>query len=99
MADKAVDVVKIQAWNSSAAALNAEIDCKVAIESRLKAPSTAEWSRGESAKWRDHPGYFLVQYAVDAENGFGAKLRNRYECQVVCLSKKTCQVTKIYPTK
>ena len=99
MADKALAVVKMQAWDSSAAVFNAEIECKVAIESRLKAPSTADWSRGESGKWRDHPGYFLVRYAVDAENSFGAKLRNRYECQVVCLTEKTCQVTKIYPTK
>jgi hypothetical protein len=97
MADKAIDVAKMQAWNSTGAILDAQVVCRMGIESRLKAPSTANWSRAESGKWRDHPGYFLVRYSVDAENSFGAKLRNNYECQVVCLTEAACQIAKLYP--
>jgi hypothetical protein len=96
MADKALEVVKSRAWQSSGAKLEAQVQCRVAIESRLKAPSTADWSLGEVGRWSGHPGYFLVRYRVDAQNSFGAKLRGHYECQVLCLSESVCEVSKMY---
>lgn len=96
MANKALEVVKMKAWNAPGAAINAEVTCKLYISSRLKAPSTADWSDAVTARWRDHPGYFLVTHTVDAQNSFGAKLRTNYQCEVVCLSKDLCEVQKMY---
>ena len=95
MAAKALDVVKVKAWNAPGAAITAQVVCKMSIKSRLKAPSTADWLGSNTARWRDHPGYFLTNYTVDAQNSFGAKLRGQYQCQVFCLSGDACQVTHI----
>ena len=95
IAEQSLRIAKMQAWNSSRTQDNAQIECRIAIEAGLKAPSTASWSSGEAFRWRDHLGQFLIRYTVDAENSFGAKLRNTYECQVACLSEDTCKVTKI----
>ena len=95
LAAQSLNVAKMQAWNSSTTQDNAQIECRIAIEAGLKAPSTASWSSGEAGRWRDHPGQFLISYTVDAQNSFGAKLRNVYQCQVTCLSENTCKVTKI----
>lgn len=69
--------------------------CKQFITARLKAPSRADWQDGEYGQWRNHPGYFLVNYTVAAQNSFGVKLRNSYQCQVSCLTEDICEVEKM----
>jgi hypothetical protein len=96
MSNKALDVVKAKAWITPGASITAEVECKHVISSKLKAPSTADWSNAETARWKDHPGSFLVNHTVDAQNSYGAKIRAKYQCQVVCLSEAACEVTKIY---
>ena len=95
MTSKALDVVRMKAWSSQVTADMAEILCKHTIESHLKAPSTADWFHASTARWRNHPGYFLSTQTVDAQNSFGAKLRVSYECRVMCLSAKACEVEKL----
>ncbi len=73
----------------------AQVVCKQSISARLKAPSTAEWSFKEAGRWRNHPGYFLVRYSVDAQNSFGAKLRSNFECEVLCLTADSCEVARM----
>jgi len=99
VAAKALAAVKNKAWNAPKTKFSAEFQCKQAIESRLKAPSTADWTGPATGLWKDHAGYFLVTYTVDAQNSFGAKLRSSYQCQVVCISEEACEVEKMYSTR
>jgi hypothetical protein len=55
--------------------------CHDYVELRLKAPATAEFS-GEFAVDADDGQGWEVHGVVDSENGFGAKVRNVYTCQV-----------------
>jgi hypothetical protein len=96
MANKALDVEKMKAWNEPMAEITAEVDCKLFIKSNLKAPSTADWLSPSTGRWSGHPGYFLVTQTVDAQNSFGAKIRSSYQCRVVCLSGDLCEVEKMY---
>lgn len=53
--------------------------CRDGVKARLKAPSTAQFSQESIAgmtetRWK-------VSGVVDAQNGFGAMLRQRYSCQ------------------
>ncbi len=100
LGDKALLVVETRAWNSPGSRFAAQYVCKQFIERRLKAPSTADWGTVQVGRWDKHPGYFIVDYTVDAQNSFGAKLREIYECRVVCLgSEGACQVKTMYPTR
>jgi hypothetical protein len=85
--------------HSTRAADSAYIACKMHIESRLVAPSTADFQsfrEGDVSVWKDHDFMFLANVTVDAQNGFGAKLRNRYECEVYCVSDEGCIVQNAY---
>lgn len=62
--------------------------CREAIKERLNAPSTAEFQSTAtgSATW-------TVVGTVDAENGFGAKIRSDYQCSVIIdIEKDTARV-------
>lgn len=58
--------------------------CREWVKQRLKAPATAKFPRegreagrligGDSTQW-------LARGVVDAQNSFGALIRNRYECE------------------
>jgi hypothetical protein len=64
--------------------VNAYIECKHAISSRLKAPNSAKWP-SESADWvtEDLGGRkYRVRSYLDAQNTFGAMLRQTYSCTV-----------------
>ncbi len=51
------------------------------VEERLKAPATANFcSYGDATVTDLGGGRFKVLAYVDAENSFGAKLRNHYTC-------------------
>lgn len=55
--------------------------CQDWVRDRLKAPGTAKFVRGstETGRMTDTTRW-VSRGAVDAENSFGATLRNRYEC-------------------
>lgn len=58
--------------------------CQDWVRDRLKAPRTAKFVRGSTQTGRLIGGdstQWLSRGSVDAENAFGAMLRNRYECQ------------------
>jgi hypothetical protein len=57
--------------------VEARIYCEDEIRDRLKAPSTAEF---ESSYSGTDP--VVVQGTVDAENSFGAMVRNSFQCSV-----------------
>ncbi len=57
----------------------AERACERAVTGQLKAPSTAEFS-GTTATGSGTA--FNVTGSVDAQNGFGAMIRNSFECSV-----------------
>jgi len=52
--------------------------CEAAIENRLKAPSTASFDSSATGS-----GTWIVSGTVDAENSFGAMVRNAFECSVI----------------
>lgn len=57
--------------------------CQQFVEDRLKAPSTADypWDATERTTYLGSTRYRVDAY-VDAENSFGAKIRNDFECTV-----------------
>jgi hypothetical protein len=56
---------------------------KTAVKSRLRAPSTAEfpWYSGDYVR-RFGNCRFVVNSHVDAQNGFGAMIRNRFTVEL-----------------
>lgn len=52
--------------------------CEARIEAELRAPATAEFDSSASGS-----GTWKVTGTVDAENGFGAMIRNDFQCTVV----------------
>lgn len=48
------------------------------VKSNLKAPSTAEFCSKSSASIEQHGSTWTIKGYVDAENSFGAKLRNNF---------------------
>ena len=67
-------------------------DCKQQVLSRLKAPSSAEFGDFDFASHQGN-SYVLKSY-VDAQNSFGAKLRNTFLCTVM-VSGETARVTEL----
>ena len=65
---------------------NAFFYAEKAIKQKLKSPSTAEFSSfrdSVAAKLKDGgPNEYVVQGHVDAQNGFGAMIRNQYHVVV-----------------
>ncbi|ODR84937.1 MULTISPECIES: hypothetical protein [Shewanella] len=72
--------------------IGAYVQCKDAVSERLKAPSTAEFSAYSATSVTktkmslktggDKEITFVVNGSVDAQNSFGAMLRNHYQCSV-----------------
>jgi hypothetical protein len=55
----------------------AAIRCRVEVQGRLKAPTSASF-QSEDVRYDDAKGVAMVIGAVDAQNSFGAKIRSRY---------------------
>jgi hypothetical protein len=55
--------------------------CRDKVKTQLKAPATAQFS-GESVARQPTGEFYEVNGVVDAQNGFGALLRQRYRCTV-----------------
>lgn len=56
--------------------------CKEATLDALKAPGTAEWVDISAVAASGSSEVFDVTGEVDAENGYGALIRNRFTCTV-----------------
>lgn len=59
---------------------DARVACHAQVESRLKAPSTAEINDADEAGGPQGPWTF--RGTVDAENSFGAKIRSGWTCRI-----------------
>lgn len=66
--------------------------CQDAVRRELKTPSTARFSEDRIVE--QSRATFYVRGVVDAENSFGAPLRNRYEC-IVNQSGQSWQVADV----
>jgi predicted lipid-binding transport protein (Tim44 family) len=58
------------------------IQCRDFVKARLKAPATADFSSlsGSASRFADNK--YVVHAYVDAQNSFGANIRNTYVCTV-----------------
>lgn len=65
---------------------------QTAISEQLKSPSTAEFSEGEVIE-KDKYGRAMVTMTVDAQNGFGAYVRNKFVVVINTYDKKTKEFT------
>lgn len=55
------------------------LECQKQIEAKLKAPGTAKFESPWPVRGSEAEGYAMSSY-VDAENSFGATLRQGYTC-------------------
>lgn len=60
----------------------AHIQCKEFVKDRLKAPSSAEFTFLDFSASKLADSQYVIRSYVDAQNAFGAKLRNNYTCVV-----------------
>ena len=72
------------------------------VKQELAAPTTAKFPPAEQATIRQLPdGYWQVSGVVDAQNVFGAQIRNRYYCELAPLpddpSKWHCRTVRVGP--
>lgn len=68
-------------WSGKGATMDgasAKVACREFVERQLKSPSTADFT-GEAV---NGSGPFIVTGAVDAQNSFGATVRETYACTV-----------------
>jgi hypothetical protein len=66
--------------------------CEYTITENLKAPSTAKFTNTGVSLGK---GNYQVRNVVDAQNSFGAMLRNTFLCNVHCTGEEVCTVTKL----
>lgn len=60
----------------------AHIQCKEFVKERLKAPSSADFAFLDYTATKLTDNQYVIRSYVDAQNSFGAKLRNSYTCSV-----------------
>lgn len=58
----------------------ASIVCKDYVRLTLKAPATADFPLLDFSAYRHGANHWTIKSYVDAQNGFGAKIRNHYTC-------------------
>lgn len=76
--------------------INAIAACQVAVERRLKSPSTAKFPDGLSSNVSEPSGGVVtVSASVDAQNAFGALLRKRWVCTVNVSDTKNPRVQNV----
>jgi len=73
---------------------NVRVVCKDAVRARLKSPTSADFPWGVRVREVGVDRYEVSSY-VDAQNGFGAKLRTQYTCIVDSPNKETVRVSKL----
>lgn len=57
--------------------------CEASIKKTLKAPSTAKFSNHDFKYNPNDPTDFMVEVDVDAQNSFGAQIRNSKACKML----------------
>ncbi len=70
--------------------LDAEMVAERYVKQLLKSPSTAEFPSTTAAETGDKT--FHVDGTVDSQNGFGAMIRNSFECDVVETGSGTLKI-------
>lgn len=68
---------------SHPAEVQAYAACKIFVTERLKAPATAQFPEFEDVSWspvQARDGRYKIQAWVDAQNSFGALLREKFTC-------------------
>ena len=64
-------------------AIDATVVCKKFVKDRIKTPATADFGGFESGNKDIAPGQsYTVSAYVDAQNSFGANVRNNFTCKV-----------------
>jgi hypothetical protein len=70
--------------------------CRTQVLGKLRAPGTAQFSDATvSYKPGETADFYTARGAVDAQNGFGALLRMRYECDLVLERDLVWRVTNV----
>lgn len=67
------------------------VACQQAVKERLKAPGTADFQAGARETMADR---WQVVGSVDAQNGFGAKVRTDFTCRVAWHDKTRSAVVQ-----
>ena len=67
------------------------------IKQVLKAPSTASFESCSGMRWKVNGGIITIQMDVDAQNSFGAKLRNTFEVKLNGLGQEWFTIPAIPP--
>jgi hypothetical protein len=77
--------------------IDAKHACREAVKVRLRAPSTADFQGTVLGEWTvtGEKGSYLVTSFVDAQNGFGAKIRTRFVCGVDHPGKRNQKVSVV----
>ncbi|WP_322521174.1 hypothetical protein SR882_10395 [Guyparkeria halophila] len=70
-------------------------ECMTLVERQLKAPGTADFALMDYRVAHAKGSQYLLQSHVDAENGFGAKLRLDYLCDIE-VSGQQAKATKVH---
>lgn len=60
----------------------ARIICERYVSDRLRSPSTADFQQRSEQQVNESGGAYTISAHVDAQNRFGATVRQEYECQV-----------------
>ena len=68
----------IPSVDTTALQVRAESNAKTAVKSILKAPSTAEFDDSNTRIWLFPDSSVVIKGTVDAQNSFGAMLRNNF---------------------
>lgn len=58
------------------------IQCKHLVSERLKSPSTADFPFLDRDAWRFSDQTYVIKSYVDAQNSFGAMMRNNWYCKI-----------------
>ncbi|MGB7621644.1 MAG: hypothetical protein WBN92_04775, partial [Terriglobia bacterium] len=69
--------------------------CRETIKENLKSPSTADFPDFFDRVNSLGKGAFELYIDVDAQNGFGAKIRSNFTCEVQCSDRENCRVLGI----
>jgi len=70
--------------------------CVEAVTEQLKAPATAEFAALEDVEVTEKSAGYTLRGDVDAQNGFGALIRNSYTCDVTVTGMGNAQDVSVY---
>jgi hypothetical protein len=67
------------------------------VEERLKSPSTADFPSGTDGVMAVNDSLFIVNsyVDVDSQNGFGAMIRAKYQCNIIIIDEDHYQYGEV----